>query len=294
MRRGCSALVRVKDLPAEVVKSPNTDDDCVFRFSKVLMQRYFILLIVFFLPVHAGAEDLAIARLFAARGVDGTVVIASLNTGQAFIHNDARAGQRFSPASTFKIMNTLIAVEEAAVGGKDDVFKWDGHVYNLETWNHDQTLASAFKVSCVWCYQALARLVGAEKYRHDLTQADYGVLADDFAVDTFWLDGALTVSALGQVRFLKQVVRRELPFHAHAYDTLRAIMRVAATPSYTLWAKTGWATRVTPQVGWYVGYVETAGDVWVFALNMTTRDTSDLPLRETLVREALQTKGIIE
>ncbi|OIO70899.1 MAG: hypothetical protein AUJ57_07835 [Zetaproteobacteria bacterium CG1_02_53_45] len=98
------------------------------------------------------------------------MVISSLKSGQTFIHNDARAKQRFSPASTFKVMNTLIAVEEKTIAGKDDVFKWDGHVYELSNWNHDQILASAFRVSCVWCYQALAARIGAEKYRAYLKQ----------------------------------------------------------------------------------------------------------------------------
>ena len=62
----------------------------------------------------------------------------------------------------------------------------------------------------------------------------------------------------------------------------------------TTWAKTGWATRVKPQVGWYVGYVETSNDVWFFATNIETRNEMDLPLRQKLTREALRVKGVIE
>lgn len=97
-----------------------------------------------------------------------------------------------------------------------------------------------------------------------------------------------------QVSFLKKVHLRSLPFSASSYDTLRQIMLVEQTPSYTIWAKTGWATRTQPQVGWYVGYVETPEDVWFFATNIETRDKRDLPLRQQLTLEALQAKGIIE
>ena len=258
------------------------------------MIRYFILIVAILLPVFAGAEDLVISRLFAEKGVDGTVVIYSLNSGQTFIHNDARANRRFSPASTFKIMNTLIAVEEKAIAGKDDVFKWDGHVYDLSNWNHDQTLASAFRVSCVWCYQELSRRIGAEKYRAYLKQSDYGELQSNFETTTFWLDGSLQISALEQVSFLKKVVQHQLPFSKAAYETLRQIMLMDEAPAYSLWAKTGWARKVKSQVGWYVGYVETPKDIWVFALNMEIRNEDDLPLRQDLVRLALQAKGIIE
>jgi beta-lactamase class D len=70
-------------------------------------------------------------------------------------------------------------------------------------------------------------------------------------------------------------------------------MQVEKTSSYTLWAKTGWATKINPQVGWYVGYVETPKDVWIFALNMETHSEKDLPLRQDLVLDALRSKGII-
>jgi beta-lactamase class D len=71
-------------------------------------------------------------------------------------------------------------------------------------------------------------------------------------------------------------------------------MIVEKTPSFTMRAKTGWATRIKPQVGWYVGYVETASDVWFFAMNMETRNEKDLPMRLELTREALREKRIIK
>jgi beta-lactamase class D len=65
------------------------------------------------------------------------------------------------------------------------------------------------------------------------------------------------------------------------------------TLDFTMYGKTGWAASATPQVGWYVGYIETEDEVWFFALNMDVLGEADLPLRKQLVREALQAKGII-
>ena len=239
------------------------------------------------------AEDPALAELFSQQGVQGTIVMSSLNGGKTFIHNDLRAGQRFSPASTFKIPNTLIALEEKALAGKDAIFKWDGHLHDVATWNHDQTLTSAFQVSCVWCFQELARRVGAEKYQQYLRDLNYGEWREPFVATTFWLDGSLQISALEQVNFLRRVYRRELPLSDPAYETLKHIMLVEEGNTYTLWAKTGWAARVTPPVGWYVGYVETPTDVWVFATNIELRDEKDLERRQKLTRSALQVKGVI-
>lgn len=254
----------------------------------------FIAFLAFLVSVPAIAEDQTIAKLFSQEGVVGAIVISSLHNGKTFIHNDPRAKQRFSAASTFKILNTLISLEEKVIYGKDDVLKWDGHIYNFSDWNRDQTLESAFKVSCVWCFQEFARRVGAEKYRNYLRTSVYGELREPFEETTFWLDDSLQISAIEQVAFLKKVHLRTLPFSASSYETLRQIMLVEQTPTFTLWAKTGWAARVKPQVGWYVGYVETPKDVWFFATNIEIRNEKDLPLRQKLTKEALQAKGVIE
>jgi beta-lactamase class D len=59
-------------------------------------------------PLFALAEDAAITDLFSKAGVTGTLVIESVKTGQRFVHNDTRAREPFTPASTFKVLNTLI------------------------------------------------------------------------------------------------------------------------------------------------------------------------------------------
>lgn len=258
------------------------------------MSRVFITVIAFLGSLSAVAEDQSLANLFWQQGIEGTIVISSLQKEKTLIHNDLRAHQRFSTASTFKILNTLISLEEWAISDKDDVIKWDGHIYDFPDWNHDQTLESAFKASCVWCFQELARRVGAEKYKAYLLKSAYGELHEPFAETTFWLDGSLQISAIEQVNFLKKVYLRTLPFSTSSYETLQQIMLVEKAQTFALWAKTGWATRTTPQVGWYVGYIETAKDVWFFATNIKIRDEKDLPLRQKLTREALKAKGIMD
>lgn len=258
------------------------------------MRHFIVCCFLLLLACKAVAEDADLAAIFSQHKVNGALVLSSLNTGQTFIHNDVRAAQRLPVASTFKIMNTLISLEEKAITGKSDVLKWDGKHHEFPDWNRNQTLESAFKVSCVWCYQALASRVGSEKYRQYLHQCDYGVLKEPFETTTFWLDGSLEISTLEQVDFLKKVIHRTLPFSASSYETLRDIMVVEQKPSFTIRAKTGWAAHVQPQVGWYVGYVETAADTWVFAMSMELLGSKDLPLRQKITRAALKAKGVIE
>lgn len=266
----------------------------ICHVAYVSMNNFFITFFVLLFSAQAMAEDPAIAELFVRQGIDGTMVISSLHNEQIFIHNPQRANHRFASASTFKILNTLIALEEKAISGKDDLFKWNGQTYSIQDWNHDQTLESAFKVSCVWCFQELARHVGKQNYRSYLQKSAYGELHEPFDETTFWLDGSLVISAAEQVDFLQKVYQHTLPFSSSSYETLKQIMRVEQTHNYTMYAKTGLASQSKPAIGWYVGYVETAKHVWFFATNIDVRDEKDLPLRLKLTREALQTKGAIE
>lgn len=253
----------------------------------------FILALLLF-PATLHAEDRMIADLFIRKGVEGCMVISSLDGSRNFIHHAERARHRYPPASTFKILNTLIALEEGAIGGKAEVIRWDGRNYDIPDWNRDQTLESAFRVSCVWYFQELARRVGSDRYRDYVVRCGYGELNEPFDGSTFWLDGSLQISAMEQVRFLRRLCNRDLPFRASSFETLRELMVVGNAPGYVLRAKSGWFARSVPQVGWYVGYVERAGQVWLFAMNMDIRNQEELPMRQQLVLEALRARGIID
>ncbi|WP_254786761.1 class D beta-lactamase [Methylomonas sp. LWB] len=261
------------------------------KLSIVLKTALLCLLAVW--PSLSRANDPSLAALFAERQLSGTLIIATADGSQRYVHNDARASQRYASASTFKILNTLIALEEGAIDS-NEVLKWDGVARSLPDWNRDHTLASAFKTSCVWCYQVLARRIGGQAYRSYLDDIDYGRLASDFNPTEFWLNGDLQISAAEQIEFLKKLQSRALPFADEHFETLRNIMLVERTPTYALRAKTGWAARGQPQIGWYVGSLETAAATWLFALNIDLRSEQDLPLRAQLLRAALRAKGIAD
>lgn len=235
-----------------------------------------------------------IARLFAEHNVVGTLVVASADPQSVYVHNPLRSTERFSPASTFKIPNTLIALDAGIVTSKDSPFPWDGTDRGVPNWNRDQTLASAFKFSCVWCYQEIARKAGTRRYQDMLASMAYGNQSAGGAVDMFWLNGELTISAVEQIEFLRKLVRRDLPFRGEHFDTLRDIMLVEKTDDYAVYAKSGWSGSGTkPQVGWYVGYVDTGSGTWLFALNMRIDDDAQVSLRVELAMKSLAALGII-
>jgi len=249
-----------------------------------------LTLFLFTLVSAAAAEDAGIARLFNEKNVRGTMIISSLDGTVTYSHNDARSAIRMVPASTFKIPNTLIALEEGVITDEKQVLKWDGKDRAVAAWNRDQTLESAFKSSCIWFYQELARKIGLERYNAWLTKLSYGNGQVGPNPDNFWLEGDLRISAQEQVAFLKRLYRRELPVKKTSYELLRRLMVVEQTPDYTVSAKTGWVGKI----GWYVGYVESDNKVWLFAMNMDVNRPEERRFRQELTMGALRLKGILK
>ena len=162
--------------------------------------------------LSAGAEEPDIAALFERYGAEGSMIVASLDGGTEYIHNEPRSTRRYLPASTFKIPNTLIALSEGVIADENELIPWDGKEREWQAWNRDQTLRSAFALSCVWCYQRFAAEIGDERYRRYLAALDYGNRLTGEEVTTFWLEGALAISVREQIDFLRRLYREALPF----------------------------------------------------------------------------------
>ena len=147
-------------------------------------------------------EDQDISNIMQSHGVEGTVVISSLDNDTNYIYNKARANKRLSPASTFKIPNSLIAIDSQVLNNQYEKIKWDGEVRFLNSWNKDQNLKSAFKSSCVWFYQKIASMVCEQRYKQYLYDFNYGNQKLGGDITTFWLNGSLKISLMEQIDFL--------------------------------------------------------------------------------------------
>ena len=238
-------------------------------------------------------EDLDIANLFKKINLNGTIIISSLDGTKTYIHNDKLANERILPASTFKIPNTLIALEEGVIVDGKEIIKWDGKDRGMPAWNKDQSIETAFSSSCVWFYQELAKRIGIDKYKFYLNKMKYGNEQTGNDVTSFWLDGDLKISAVEQVKFLKKIYLREFDFKSSSYELLSKIMIVDKTPVYTLRVKTGWASKISPPVCWFIGYVQSGGNVWFFATDIEVSNYEDIHYRQEITIDALKVKGII-
>ena len=67
------------------------------------------------------------------------------------------------PASTFKIPNSIIALETGVVENDSTLFEWDGIERSIKNWNQDLLFREAFHFSCVPCYQKVAREISEKR-----------------------------------------------------------------------------------------------------------------------------------
>ncbi len=196
--------------------------------------------------------------------VEGSFVLYHPQADKYVFYNQSQFQQEFSPASTFKICNSLIGLETGVIEDENHVIPWDSVVRN-PLWDKDHDLKTAFANSTVWYYQELARRVGGQQMKFWLDKANYGNADTSGGIDKFWLTGGLRISPEQQIDFLKRLRNNELPFSQRSVDIVKDIMITKDTMDYVVSAKTGWGGHGDKDVGWYVGYVETRDDVFYFA-----------------------------
>ncbi|MBF0624048.1 MAG: class D beta-lactamase [Magnetococcales bacterium] len=239
-------------------------------------------------------HDPALATLFRNAGVEGQFVLIDAEQDQTVLSDPAGAQRRFVPASTFKVLNALIAIELGVVQEDTEVFPWDGKPRFIKTWERDLTLKEAMAVSAVPVYQELARRIGLDRMGEQVGKAGYGNGMIGTVVDRFWLDGPLAISATEQAQFLARLRQGTLPFAQQSQERVRRLIPMEAIDGARLYGKTGWAMAAQPMVGWYVGWVENGDRVATFALNMVMKDQNQAPLRKSLAIDMLRQLGLLD
>jgi len=212
-----------------------------------------------------------------------TFVLLSENTGKYQVINETRADQRLSPFSTFKIPNSLIALDLDIVENLEQKLSFDPAKYPVKEWwpanwySGPLNLHDAFRYSAVPVYRELAVKVNTTRMQSYLDQFNYGNRDISSGIDSFWLNGSLAISAKEQVDFIRRMYRGELKVAERSLTLLKKIMLVEETGQYKIYAKTGGGQIGNGRtLGWYVGFVENRSGTYYFALNLDGAAFSDV------------------
>lgn len=239
-------------------------------------------------------EDKNLKKFFDEAGVTGGIYIYDLQKNEYTIFDRQRMDTSFSPASTSKIIHSLIFLDSGAITDENESLKWDGQKRWVEAWNKDNNLRTALKESAVWFYVEVSKRVGQIKMQHYYDAANYGnAKINDFGT-AYWVKGDLQVTPRQQIEFLVKFYNYQLPFSERSVETVKDILVDEKTDKYTISGKTGWADEYNPQVGWWVGYVEKDGKVYFFAVQIDITKNEDAAKRKSINKEVLKYLKIIE
>ncbi|HKJ80352.1 MAG TPA: penicillin-binding transpeptidase domain-containing protein [Prolixibacteraceae bacterium] len=226
----------------------------------------FILTILIFNTVSVYSQQ-NLKKPFKECGIEGSITIYDLKA-KKWIASDIQDSQFPTlPASTFKIINTLIALESGVIKCENEIIKWPGATDTIKYGYrpgiyHDMTMKDAFKASAGWAYVELSKKIGKEKYTSYLTECKYGNMNISTKDPDFWNFGDFAISPANQIEILKGIYEETLPFKKESFAILKNMMMEEQSESYILRAKTGWTRDGGKDAGWWVGYVERKDNVY--------------------------------
>jgi beta-lactamase class D len=231
--------------------------------------------------------------------VEGSILIYDPEDDKFYSNDFIWAKNGKLPASTFKIPNSIIALETGAVENDSTLFKWSGEKRRLREWEQDLIFRDAFHFSCVPCYQEIARKIGVKNMTEYLNKLAYGDMkVDSSHIDLFWLEGDSRISQFQQIDFLKRFYQSELPISERTEAIMKRMLVIEENDNYRLSGKTGWSIRNGNNNGWFVGYLETRNKTYFFATNVEPEQQFNMDMfpmiRKELTFKAFEQMGIIK
>jgi len=150
-------------------------------------------------------------------GLNGTIVIYDASVREYTLYNRDLALTRSSPCFTFKIISSLIALENEILDPTDSIRTWSGEAFWNEDWNKDIDFREAFQTSCVWYYRQIVDDIGKETMQKELNKLQYGNcdISDwegrlntdnqNRALTGFWIESSLMISPKEQVEVMERI-----------------------------------------------------------------------------------------
>lgn len=232
---------------------------------------------------------------FAAYGHPGTFLLQRDGEAPQVVHGAALADVPLRPASTFKVLLALVALETGALKGADEVVPWDGHRYpNFPQWQQDMALREAMQASSEAYFRTIAARIGRERLADWVHKVGYGNGRIGQSAPDAWHDGVLRITARQQLAFVDRLRRGDLPFSAKTIVAVKAAMRDDDIGGMRVYGKTG--THVADDRSgnaWWIGWVEGPRGNASFALGATPKTPDDRAKRIALGKALLADAGLL-
>jgi Beta-lactamase class D len=205
--------------------------------------------------------------------VSGAIAVYDNKRGTWILSDTTNTQSLALPASTFKIINMLIALETKTIKDEHSIVQWPGSTDTVKYGYRPNiykniTVKEAFEVSAGWAFIEIAKKIDRSVYRKYLEACDYGNVDLSESGSDFWNFGSMGISPINQVEFLKKLYVGDLPFAKRNMDIVKRVMVSEKNDDYIIRSKTGWTMANQINTGWWVGYVEQRGGAYFFATRL--------------------------
>jgi len=245
--------------------------------------------------------DNSLQKYFEDNRVTGCFGMFDNGKGRFSIYNLSRFSDSvYLPASTFKIVNSLIGLETGVASDSSAIIKWDSVSHGRPECDKDLKMIDAFRISCPPWYQELARRIGEKSMQHYLDTIGYAAKNGRFVInnnlDTFWLNNAAKVTADEQLGLVKKLYFDQLPFQKRVQDIVKKVMLQEENSNYKLSYKTGWGYRENGNsIGWVVGWEEENLHPYFFVLQLEGPHDVDMKnIRMSVLKNILTQYGFFK
>ena len=211
-------------------------------------------------------------------GLNGTAVVYDATNQQYTIYNRDLAVTESSPCSTFKIISSLIALENGIIEPENSTRTWSGEIFWNEDWNKDIDFPEAFRTSCVWYYRQVIDDIGQDLMQRELDKLQYGNcdISDwegrlntnnsNRALTGFWIESSLLISPVEQVEVMERIFGDNSAYSEKTQAELKQVMLLPEIDStdISIYGKKGMGKASGIVVdAWFTGFAEsTTGKIY--------------------------------
>lgn len=216
-------------------------------------------------------EEIDLSDFF--NGINGCAVILNSEDNKYSFYNQSLCEQKVSPYSTFKIISTLVSLQNGVLESTSSTMNYSGIQYAIPEWNGNLTLKEAFQSSCIWYFRQVIDAVGAKEIENELNKLSYGNcdisqwngsgINPQQELNGFWLDSSLKISPLEQVEVLSKIFEGNSIYNDENVAILKDIMLIDDSGEQKVYGKTGSNSNGK---AWFVGFTEENGSNEYFAI----------------------------
>lgn len=204
------------------------------------------------------------------QGLNGAAVLYDAEKNRMFVYQPALAKTRRSPCSTFKIISSLLALENDVIDPEHSVRRWSGEMFWNGEWNRDIGFEDAFRASCVWYFREVTDEIGKERMQEGLNRLRYGNcdISDwegrlntnnsNRALTGFWIESSLKISPIEQTRVMERIFGQDGYASRETVERLKQVMLTKEEGELAIYGKTGMGKENGVTVdAWFTGFAET-------------------------------------